>query len=173
MPNRLWHKIRLNSNYSKALDQIDRHLEFWPKFLVHKAKQRLTKIMQYVTRARKLKENSKSNLIINHQKLKRDNKRENKAKMAARCERTIETDIISRLNSGIYGDIYSIPPLKTDILDNSSSHVAHSLACVTSDNERSCINEYDEPEAYLEDLEDTYPTATLEDSVENKIDSGT
>jgi hypothetical protein len=52
-PKNLWEKIRLSKNYTKALEQIQTHLAFWPNFNVHKCKQRLTKIHQVCVHANK------------------------------------------------------------------------------------------------------------------------
>ena len=41
-PRKMWEKVRLAKSYAAALEQIDKQLEFWPKFLVHKNKQRLS-----------------------------------------------------------------------------------------------------------------------------------
>lgn len=54
-PNRLWEKITLPANYAKALELVSKELEDFPKYLVHRNKQRLTKIHQMLIRMRKLK----------------------------------------------------------------------------------------------------------------------
>jgi protein MAK16 len=54
-PKNLWEKIKLPANYSKALEVVSTHLEYFPKYLVHRNKQRLTKIHQMIIRMRKLK----------------------------------------------------------------------------------------------------------------------
>ena len=48
-PARLWEKMMLPQNYVSALELIDKELAYFPKFLQHKNKQRLTKIHQCVS----------------------------------------------------------------------------------------------------------------------------
>jgi protein MAK16 len=59
-PKNLWEKIKLPANYSKALEVVSSHLEYFPKYLVHRNKQRLTKIHQMIIRMRKLKLKARS-----------------------------------------------------------------------------------------------------------------
>lgn len=107
-PNKLWEKIKLPQNYRKALELIDDQLMYWPKFLIHKNKQRLTKIHQYLIRMRKLRLKVKPKLVRVHKKVeRREEKREKKAEKAARLEHTIEAELLERLQSGVYGDIYN------------------------------------------------------------------
>ena len=109
-PKNLWQRVKLNRNYAKALEQIDSHLKYWPNFLVHKNKQRLTKITQYLIRMKRLALKIKPKLVtVPARKEKVERKREAKAEVASNVDREIEKELLNRLQSGTYADIYNFP----------------------------------------------------------------
>ena len=109
MPNKWWQKIKLSTNYATALDQINDQLIYWPKFLVHKCKQRLTRLTQVAVRVRRLEREQRRLGETLVPKLapkirRREDTRERKALAAAKVERAIERELIERLRSGAYGE---------------------------------------------------------------------
>uniref|UniRef100_A0A6A7G7T7 Protein MAK16 homolog n=1 Tax=Hirondellea gigas TaxID=1518452 RepID=A0A6A7G7T7_9CRUS len=118
-PKNLWERIKLPKNYAEALKLIDEHLIYWPNFLRHKCKQRLTKITQYLIRMRKLKLKTRPITVrINKKVERRERKREEKAKVAAKLTASIKKELIDRLHSNNFGGIVNVPmKMYEDILD--------------------------------------------------------
>ncbi|PON70897.1 Mak16 protein [Trema orientale] len=110
MPNKLWERVKLPRNYEKALEIIDKHLMYWPKFLVHKTKQRLTKMTQMRIRMRKLALKTREKIMTTPRKeKKRESRREEKAEKAALLDKSIEKELLERLKKGLYDEIYNYP----------------------------------------------------------------
>ncbi|KAI1876623.1 hypothetical protein JX265_004149 [Neoarthrinium moseri] len=109
LPSKLWERRKLSANYQTALKQLDEWLLYWPKFLVHKSKQRLTRLTQVAIRMRRIakEEERLGEKVVPKLAPKirrREDTRERKAEAAAKLERTIERELMQRLREGAYGD---------------------------------------------------------------------
>ncbi|KAJ2770450.1 Protein MAK16-like protein [Coemansia nantahalensis] len=104
-PAAQWERIELPKNFAQAVEEIDKHLLYWPNWMIHTCKQRLTKITQYLIRMRKFKLKNKHTLVPIKKKLERREKsREVRAEAAARLDQSIEKELLERLRSKAYGD---------------------------------------------------------------------
>lgn len=156
-PKNLWERIDLSRNYSKALKQVEEHLQFFPKAMQHRNKQRLTKIHQYLIRMRKIKlkelAGKKAKVVgINRKIEQREERREKKALVAAKIENSIQKELLERLAKGTYGDIYNFPEVPYQ-------KALEEVGVEDEIEEESEIEESEEEEEegvveYVEDLED-------------------
>lgn len=165
-PKNLWEKVLLSRNYAKALAQIEEHLQYFPKALMHRNKQRLTKIHQYLLRMRKLKlkelAGHKAKIVqAPTRKIKqRESRREQKALVAAKITQKVEQELVDRLANGTYGDIYNF--------EQTSFNKA--LGQIESDDEEMESEEESEDESiteYVENLESDDEDESVEEDMED------
>ena len=163
-PKNLWEKIVLSRNYSRALAQLDEHLQFFPKVLMHRNKQRLTKIHQYLIRMRKIKlkelNGRKAKMVGVHRSLdQREERREKKAMAAAKLEQTIEKELVERLAKGTYGDIYNFP----EVPYQKALRLLEKEEEEEEESESEEEEDADELVEYVEDLEEEEEEDEIED----------
>lgn len=155
-PKNLWERIDLSRNYSKALKQVEEHLQYFPKAMQHRNKQRLTKIHQYLIRMRKIKlkelAGKKAKVVgINRKLDQREERREKKALVAAKIENSIQKELLERLAKGTYGDIYNFPEVP---YQKALEEVENEEMEEESEIEESESEEEEGVVEYVEDLED-------------------
>ncbi|KAG6398766.1 hypothetical protein SASPL_140236 [Salvia splendens] len=166
MPNKLWERVKMPRNYAKALEIIDKHMMYWPKLLVHKTRQRLTKMTQMRIRMRKLALKTREKIMtVPTKQKKREARREEKAEKAALLEKSIEKELLERLKKGVYADIYNYPVDKyNEILDK--EEVGKATISEDEEEEEEPVIEYVEGYEELEeedDMEDFGGLAIRED----------
>lgn len=112
-PAQMWEQTELSVKYDEALEQITLSLKHWPKFLVHKSKQRLTKLTQLLIRSRKLEKTNNPKIeTIPARHVQRDARTERKAELAARLNKSIEQELLGRLSTGVYDSGYNFSTFK-------------------------------------------------------------
>jgi len=163
-PKNLWERIDLSRNYSKALAQVEEHLQYFPKAMQHRNKQRLTKIHQYLIRMRKLKlrelRGEKAKRVgINKNIEQREGRREKKALVAAKIENNIEKELLERLAKGTYGDIYNFPeaPYQKALEEIAESESEDEMEEDSESEEEGMVEyveDFDDEESLEEDMED-------------------
>eukprot|EP00529_Nitzschia_sp_RCC80_P025972 CAMPEP_0113489568 /NCGR_PEP_ID=MMETSP0014_2-20120614/26596_1 /TAXON_ID=2857 /ORGANISM="Nitzschia sp." /LENGTH=348 /DNA_ID=CAMNT_0000383309 /DNA_START=60 /DNA_END=1106 /DNA_ORIENTATION=+ /assembly_acc=CAM_ASM_000159 len=167
-PKNLWEKVLLSRNYNKALTQLDEHLQYFPKVLLHRNKQRLTKIHQYLLRMRKIKlkelAGKKAKIVTapTRKVAQRESRREQKALVAAKITNKVEQELVDRLAKGTYGDIYNF--------EQTTFHKALEQKEDEEDEEVETEDESEEEESiteYVEDLESEEEESDMEEDVED------
>ena len=147
-PKELWESVKLDPSYNKALEQIDKELQYWPNFLKHKCKQRFTRLRQILIKRKKMKLEGRAEYkVVSHKAEKRERTRLIKAEKSAVIENHIVNDLLKNLKMGKYDDIYNI----NHKAFNTMLEEEHATSINQVDED---FNEDDYDKGYIEDFSD-------------------
>lgn len=122
-PAKMWEKIKLDTNTVEAFKQIDRSMKnVYKEYLIQRCKRRLCRIREYLQKSRVLAEKERPVLVTESKKLaKRESSREIKALRAAKITTNLEQELVKRLKSGYYSEIYNFNKAQFDeVLDEAN-----------------------------------------------------
>jgi protein MAK16 len=194
LPSKLWEKIVLDTNYEKALAQIDEQLPYWDKRAIARCKRRFTRLFLVLKRTRKLRSRVRASMVPVKKKEERMlRSREVRALRVARLDQAIEGELMNRLRSGTYGTLYDKQQQKIkqkederlrkkleqrreelgeDITEDDLSDLSEEESDIDSDEEESEIDEEEDVQFEAEsededDLEEKLANYNWEDEEED------
>merc|ERR1711928_250138 len=104
-PSRVYEKILLNKEYDKALLEIEECLKFYDPVLIHKCKQKLGKLTQYLIRKYELNKNDKIKLVARRKKAQKiERNRSIKILERMDIEKEIKEELQLRLEENLFGE---------------------------------------------------------------------
>ena len=155
-PKDLWESVKLDPSYNKALEQIDTELQYWPKFLVHKCKQRFTRLRQILIKRRKIKlEGSAEYRVVSHKAERREGTRYEKISKSAMFENEVKNGLLQNLKNDKYKGIYNIDKNEFDkILEKEGEQEQLNEDFDEEDYEPGYINDFSDEEGEDDDNND-------------------
>ncbi|TGZ74884.1 hypothetical protein CRM22_000701 [Opisthorchis felineus] len=155
-PGKQWERVKLSRNKKQALEQINRHMIYWDKWIVSRVKQRFFRIRDNLKNMRRLALSRQKKLEpINRKLERREARREKKALRVARVERTVEQKLLERLRASTSSkEIYNI--------DQSAFEKALETEEITDDE----FEAESEEEEMMEDDEEVVYTSASEEEEE-------
>ena len=106
MPIKSYEKILLDAEYDKALVEIEKNMEFWDPVLIHKCKQKLGKLTQYLIRKYELMTQEDKTVLVARRKqaVKIARGRSRKILDRMNIEDEIRDELELRLEEGLFGE---------------------------------------------------------------------
>ena len=171
-PKDLWESVKLDPSYNKALEQIDTELQYWPKFLVHKCKQRFTRLRQILIKRRKIKlEGSAEYRVVSHKAERREGTRYEKISKSAMFENEVKNGLLQNLKNDKYKGIYNIDKNEFDkILEKEGEQEQLNEDFDEEDYEPGYINDFSDEEGEDDDNNDNSQEENNGKNSEDDID---